>query len=65
MKKIVYYQRKYIDKYRCIDYPVIDFVVDDIPAFKSGVYFISKKIILVILFCLKEMTEITTYKNIF
>ena len=41
MKKIVYYQRKHIDKYRCIDYPVIAFVVNDAPEFKHGelVYF--------------------------
>ena len=43
MKKIVYYQRKCIDKYRCIDYPVIDFVVDDVPAFKLRGLFYFKK----------------------
>ena len=51
MKKIVYYRREYIDKYRCIDYPCIDFVVDDVPAFKQGDLFYFKKIISVILFC--------------
>ena len=43
MKKIVYYQRKYIDKFRCVGYPVIDFVVDDVPAFKHGELFYFKK----------------------
>ena len=43
MKKIVYYRREYIDKYRCIDYPCIDFVVDDVPAFKQGGLFYFKK----------------------
>lgn len=43
MKKIVYYRREYIDKYSCIDYPVVDFVVDDVPAFKQGDLFYFKK----------------------
>ena len=36
MKKIIYYRREYMDKYRCIDCPVVDFVVNDVPAFKQG-----------------------------
>ena len=43
MKKIVYYQRKYLDKFRCIDYPVIDFVINDVPEFKHGELFYFKK----------------------
>lgn len=43
MKKIVYYRREYIDKYRCIDYPCIDFVINDVPAFKQGDLFYFKK----------------------
>ena len=43
MKKIVYYQRKHIDKFRCIDYPVIDFVMDDVPEFKHEELFYFKK----------------------
>ena len=41
-KKIVYYRREYIDKYSCIDYPCIDFVVNDVP-FKQGDLFYFKK----------------------
>ena len=43
MKKIVYYRREYIDKYSCIDYPVVDFVVNDTPAFKQGDLFYFKQ----------------------
>lgn len=41
-KKIVYYRREYIDKYSCIDYPCIAFVVNDVP-FKQGDLFYFKK----------------------
>ena len=43
MKKIIYYRREYIDKYSCIDYPCIDFIMDDAPAFKQGDLFYFKK----------------------
>ena len=43
MKKIIYYRREYIDKYRCIDCPVVDFVVNDVPAFKQGDLLYFKK----------------------
>ena len=43
MKKITYYRREYIDKYKCIDYPVVDFVVNDAPAFQQGDLFYFKK----------------------
>lgn len=36
MKKIIYYRREYIGQYQCIDYPVVDFVVNDVPVFTSG-----------------------------
>ena len=43
MKKIVYYRREYIDKFRCIDYPCVDFVINDTPSFKQGDLFYFKK----------------------
>ena len=39
----MYYRREYIDKYRCIDYPIVGFVINDVPAFKQGDLFYFKK----------------------
>ena len=41
-KKIVYYRREYIDKYSCIDYPCIDFVVNDVPLKQGNLFYFKK-----------------------
>ena len=43
MCKIVYYTRKFIGKYKCIDIPVTTNVLSDKPAFISGDLYYFKK----------------------